>query len=69
MTLSDLIEKNMNILGTCAQCGRERVIPPNHQSLAKLPKDIKITAIGYKMRCSDCKERGHVMTTVEGAYG
>ena len=65
LTLAQAIDSNKTLLGQCVACGKEKKVDPTTLSL---DPDILITDIGYKMRCTDCKEK-KVMMTVDRAYG
>ena len=65
LTLADAITDNKTLLGQCVACGKEKKVDPTTLSL---DPDILITDIGYKMRCTQCKEK-RVMVTVDRAYG
>lgn len=69
ITLYELRQVGGVIHGECIECGRGRDIPATDHALACLSGDIEVRAIGYRMRCNDCKGRRILTTVAEGRAG
>lgn len=61
MTVGEVIDSGKRVHGECRSCGRERDV-----DLTKLnvKRDLPLSALGYRLRCTDCKERQIVLTVV-----